>query len=512
MNNSAERDFIDLVTKEQIQEAIDLLEQNPSLISSPSQQSVSYIATVLLICDEIEECIRFCEFHIKKFENPDLYYNLAYAYELSEKPLDAIRHYQTAKLLSKDLQFRSDIHIRIQTLRYPQLNEDEFQQLISYQEQEKNYILEQLRNPHSTLNPDDFITALKPELGPQKIKILYGTMEIANHISHYLHYFRSNEFDVFGINYYPNYLEYNCDFSYDPVKIAPENPTGMFALNAMDLITDYDVFHFVFNQTLMPNGLDIIPLKRLNKTVFMHNLGSEIRLPEIARKHHRYWQYAEDYLRGLNSENIKSNLKELSKWIDHAIVNDYEMASYIKDYYKHVHMVGLPINLEKYSYSAQEDHLPIKIVHAPTNKSVKGSLFFEQAIEKLKLKYNITYHRIEKMDHEHAILAYKNADIVLDELIIGTYGSLTMECMAMGRCVVTFINPDFKTPHDEHIPVWSANVDNVCERIEELILSYETRAKLSSSARSYVERNNSLEIVGAKLLELYHSTYQEQQK
>lgn len=510
MNNSIEKDFIALVTNEQISEAIKLLEHNPDLITNPSQQSVSCVATVLLICDEVEECINFCEFHIKNFVNPDLYYNLAYAYELSRNNLNAIKYYQCAKLMSTDFELRSDIHFRIQTLRYPDLNDESLQQLITHQEQEKNYIIEQLRNSKTLLNPKDFITIDKPNLGKQNLKIFFGTMEIANHISHYLQYFRSKNFDVLGINYVPNYLSYNCDFSYDPATIAPENPISLYALNAMDLIVDYDVFHFVFNRTLMPNGLDIIPLKQLKKTVFMHNLGSEIRLPEIARAHHNYWKYAEDYLINLDSEIITNNMRELSKWIDHCIVNDYEMASYVKSYYKNVHMIGLPINLEKYNFKVQENHLPIKIVHAPTNKSVKGSVYFENAIEKLKQKYNITYQRIEKTDHENAISIYSEADIVLDELIIGTYGSLTMECMAMGRCVVTFINPDFKTPHDESIPVWTANIDNVYERIEELILSFEQRAKLAISGRSYVERNNSLDIIGAKLLELYQSAYDAQ--
>jgi hypothetical protein len=503
MNNIVEREFIELVTEEHIQEAINLLDRNPTLISTPSQQSVSYIATVLLICDEIEECIRFCEFNVKKFTNPDLYYNLAYAYEISNLPLKAIRNYQCSKLLSKDLDLRSDIHKHIQSLRYPQLDDVSMQQLIKYQEQEKAYILEQLKNPQNLLSPEEYITTTKPDLGIQKPKILYGTMEIANHISHYLSYFRSQEFDVLGVNYFPNYLEYNCDFSYNPATIAPDNPTGLFALNAIDLIADYDVFHFVFNRTLMPNSTDIIPLKQLNKKVFMHNLGSEIRIPEIAKKHHPFWNNAQDYLDGLNSEMIKNNLKTFSRWIDHCIVNDYEMKSYVKDYYKNVHMIGLPIDLEKYAYKPQEDHLPIRIVHAPTNKSVKGSIFFEEAIEKLSQKYHISYQRIENMDHEQAINLINDSDIVLDQLIIGTYGSLAMESMAMGKCIVSFINPNLDTPHNEPIPIWNTTIENVYDRIEEIILSFEKRLSLSNKARNYVERNNDCNLICEKLLKLY---------
>ena len=115
------------------------------------------------------------------------------------------------------------------------------------------------------------------------------------------------------------------------------------------------------------------------------------------------------------------------------------------------------------------------------------------------------FRSIENLPHEEAMKYYKEADIVLDELIIGTYGSLTIECLAMGRCVATFIHPGFKTPHADEIPVWSVNVDNLMERLEMLINSYELRCSLSLKGREYVEKHNDYNAVGAELIKIYMS-------
>lgn len=498
-----EKQFIAYIENQAYDEAKALLETNDSLIDAPGSAEVaSAVALYLLMNQDYDSCITYARHYLKTFPSADLYFNTAYAYECLGNSLMAIEHYQCARLYTLDTDLRSEAHLRIQSLRYGHLSEADFECLLQYKAEERNYIIAQLESPSTLVDPNLYIKTKMPHIERQ-VFILFGTMEIANHIAHYLNYFRGQGFDVFGINYVPSYLEYDCDFSYSLESLSGEAAFNHYTQNAADLIGDYDVFHFLFNKTLMPNAADIIPLKVLKKAVFMHGLGSEIRTPSIARGHHPYWAYAEDYLGQLNEASITQNLKVYSHWIDNAIVNDYEMRSYVEGYYKKLHMVGLPIDLVKYPYVGISDSQTITVVHAPTNKSVKGSKYFEAALEQLQSKYTIHYHRVEQMTHENAMKIYSQADIILDELIIGTYGSLTIECMAMGKCVCTFINPGFKPPHDEAIPVWSVTVDNVVERLDALFASLEERAALSAAARSYVERYNDISKIGVDLLKIY---------
>lgn len=498
-----EKQFITYIETQAYDQAKALLDANDSLIDAPGSAEVaSAVALYLLMNEEYDSCAAYGQHYLKTLPSADLYFNTAYAHECLGNTLLAIEYYQCARLYTLDADLRAEAHLKIQTLRYSDLSEADFECLLQYKSEERSYILAQLQSPSTLIDPNLYMKTKLPHMERQ-VFILLGTMEIANHIAHYLNHFRGQGFDVFGINYVPSYLEYDCDFSHSLEALSGEAALNHYMQNAADLIGDYDVFHFLFNKTLMPNASDIIPLKVLKKAVFMHGLGSEIRTPSIARAHHPYWAYAEDYLAQLNESVITQNLKALSHWIDHGIVNDYEMKSYVEGYYKNLHMIGLPIDLNKYPFVGVSESKTITVVHAPTNKSVKGSKYFEAALAQLKDKYDIRYHRVEQTTHENAMKIYSQADVILDELIIGTYGSLTIECMAMGKCVCTFINPGFKTPHNEPIPVWSVTVDNVVDRLDALFASLEERKALSKAARSYVERNNDISKIGIDLLKIY---------
>lgn len=501
-NHILEKPFINFMDQNNIEQAIDYLDKYPSLIKMPSQKTASYISALLIICNELNECIKFSEHQIKINPSSDLHYNLAYAYELNGNVLEAIKNYQCARLFSLDLEFRNEIQVKILKFKYPNVDTPTFDSIVEYTQSVKKFIKAQLTQPTENLNPKDFVNQ-KPPLIESQISILYGTIEIANHISHYVKYFRNNNFNVLGINYAPSYLNYECDFSQNLATLSPNEISTHYLLNAVDLINDYDVFHFLFNQTLIPNHIDLIVLKKLRKKVFMHNLGSEIRIPDIARKMNPYWKYAENYLSNLNGPQIQNTLQFLSSWIDNSIVNDYEMRSYTEKYYKNIYMIGLPIDIDKYSFQPLKESKIIHIVHAPTNSNVKGTAIFECAIKELSEKYPIRYTRVERMAHSEAIAQYKIADIIFDQLIIGTHGSFTIECLAMGKCVATFINEDLPTPHGEDIPIWNVNVNNIVQRLEELISSFDLRSDLSQRARKYAEKNNDYNIICKLLLDIY---------
>ncbi len=505
--NPIENQLINLIENGLYQDANSFLDKHPELIDSPSEKTASGISMLLILMGDLDACLSFASYHLKKVPSADLYYNKAYALEQLGDFQNAIVSYQCARLFTIDPDLRRDSTVKIQQLRFPELDETELIAHLEYMSNTKEFIIDQINSPKKILEPSNYNITATPVV-VDKPRILYGTMEIANHMSHYIRYFRDHGYDTIGIDYIPSYLRYDSDFSYDINQLTPQNTRNHFIENAADLILDYDVFHFLFNRTLMPDGSDIIPLKLLNKTVFMHNLGSEIRIPSIARSHHPFWHYAEEYLNQLNEDIICSNLKIYSSWIDHCIINDQEMLSYVEPYYKNTHMIGLPIDLKKYPYIGIKNEVPLKFVHAPTNQSVKGSTYFESAILHLQKKYNILYQRIERTGHEDAIKQYAEADIVLDELIIGTYGSLTIECLAMGKCVVTFINPGFDTPHGSEIPVWSVNVDNIIDRLELLINSPEIRQSLSNAGRAYVEKFNDVSKIGSSLLSLYTSEFE----
>ena len=86
----------------------------------------------------------------------------------------------------------------------------------------------------------------------------------------------------------------------------------------------------------------------------------------------------------------------------------------------------------------------LRIVHAPTDREAKGTGFIISALENLADKYPgcIEICLLENMDHDQLIKNLMNADLVVDQILIGWYGALAAEAMKMGKPVVARIAED----------------------------------------------------------------------
>lgn len=85
---------------------------------------------------------------------------------------------------------------------------------------------------------------------------------------------------------------------------------------------------------------------------------------------------------------------------------------------------------------------PLRLVHLPTNRDVKGTSFFVEAVAQARasgLEFDFTL--IENMPNNDALKVIAEADILLDQLRVGWYGGVAVEAMAMGKPVVAYLNP-----------------------------------------------------------------------
>jgi glycosyltransferase involved in cell wall biosynthesis len=91
---------------------------------------------------------------------------------------------------------------------------------------------------------------------------------------------------------------------------------------------------------------------------------------------------------------------------------------------------------------ASQGHRP-KIVHAPSNRLVKGSDYLLSALAELEAEgLGFELVLVENMPHAEALRAYQQADLVVDQLRIGWYGAFAVEVMAMGKPVVCFLKDE----------------------------------------------------------------------
>ncbi len=324
------------------------------------------------------------------------------------------------------------------------------------------------------------------------MKIFHGTTEIAGQMGILSDGLKQQGFESTGYNTYHSYLGYKDNLintSEDEIKKMKD-----------EIIDSFDIFHFHYCTTLDKNYEDLPLIFNKQKKMIMHHWGNDVRFHEQAKENNPY-VYTGD---SPANEVIHERLSKITPYIKQAIVQDYEVYDYVKDYYDKVHVVPIAINLQHFKpfYPPLHKKKPL-LLHAPTNPDFKGTVYIEEVIDKLRKNYDFDYQRIEKMSHDEVIDLYEKADIIIDQILCGSYGLLSVESMALGKPVVTYIRPDLVSTFPSVLPIVNANPDTLYEKVKILLEQPLLRQNLGILGRGYVEKYHDHRIITEHLINIY---------
>lgn len=266
-----------------------------------------------------------------------------------------------------------------------------------------------------------------------------------------------------------------------------------------------DIFHFHYGQTLMYNS-DLAILKFFRKKIFMEFHGSDLR--DTIRAH-EINPYDIETEQGLTPRHQKLILSAC-KFADGIILHDDELIPYLPE--NHPPIFVVPLRIDPYDIAVSEQtykNEKITIVHAPTNRQLKGSDYIEDAIHDLQQEIDINYVRVENMKRKEAFDIYQNADIIIDQIRIGTYGVFAIEGMAMAKPVITYLMPSMELALPEELPIVSANKDTIKQKLKELISNEEARKSIGEKGRIYAETYHDYRINSKLLLDIYQGKFHE---
>lgn len=269
---------------------------------------------------------------------------------------------------------------------------------------------------------------------------------------------------------------------------------------------DYDVFHFHYGETFFPDRSDLPILKKMGKKVVIQHRGSDVRILSVARSFNNPYVRIKEG-RSRRKSVIVNKLKDLSSYIDHVIVADHELYPYVKNYYKHVHIIRQAVNIKKLipEYPSPLQDKPL-IIHAPTNTNVKGTDYVLKAIKRMEKKgLSFNFKLIEKMKHEEALKLYRTADIIIDQLLIGSFGIFSLEAMALGKPVVCYIREGMTEKYPGKLPIINANPETLYDTLKYLVKHPEKRYKAGYRGRRYVEEYHDSLMIAKQLAALYKS-------
>lgn len=158
------------------------------------------------------------------------------------------------------------------------------------------------------------------------------------------------------------------------------------------------------------------------------------------------------------------------------------------------HTLCIDVSEWQISSSRSRDEV-VRIAHSSNHRNIKGTKYIIAACERLlSTGYTVDLDIIERVSREEVKRRFAEADIIVEQLIIGIYGMSAVEAMALGKPVVSYIRDDvsmLKMWHD--CPVVNANPDTLYDRLVELVSTDPQKLlKLGSMGRRYVEQEHSI--------------------
>jgi glycosyltransferase involved in cell wall biosynthesis len=112
------------------------------------------------------------------------------------------------------------------------------------------------------------------------------------------------------------------------------------------------------------------------------------------------------------------------------------------------------------------------------------------------------------MPNAEALAHYRHADIVIDQLLVGWYGVLAMEAMALGKTVICYIRSDLSGYFGESMPILNANPDTITSVLRDAIQDTELRREVARRGRAFVETVHDSRIVAGAAAQLYQKILQ----
>jgi glycosyltransferase involved in cell wall biosynthesis len=143
---------------------------------------------------------------------------------------------------------------------------------------------------------------------------------------------------------------------------------------------------------------------------------------------------------------------------------------------------------------------PVRVMHAPNHRGIKGTEFLLAAVEELRAEgLDIDLELVEGRTNDEVRRLMGEVDVFADQFILSGYGLAAIEGMASGLPVMCNLEDDYVMrlyrlySFVGECPVVSASPELIADRLRTLITRPDLRRELGEAGRRYVERFHSEE-------------------
>ena len=334
------------------------------------------------------------------------------------------------------------------------------------------------------------------------MRIFIGLAEVANNAFTYAKAFQALGHETYTVIVERNsfYLDSTYDTVLNEVGVAPEKLLSRSEMLRRRIkvfiraLRNCDTFLFLFGTSFLPGHWDYPILKLFGKHIVSIFFGDDVR----------YWYAYEQEMRLLGWEaDLKPYLEYRKSDVTDFFVTKLKRVRAAERYADLIlsqpsqgelqtrpyMRVNVPLNLSQYHFNVPEREVPL-VVHAPSDRAVKGTEFVLETVEKLKREgLPFEFQLAEKMPNTRVRELLAKADIVVDQLFSQTVAGLALESLATGNVVLAKYSSEYShIPSD--CPVVNVTVDTLPTELRRFILNRDLRRQLANAGRKYVERHH----------------------
>ena len=333
----------------------------------------------------------------------------------------------------------------------------------------------------------------------KRLRVLHAPAEIAGQASVLARALRALGVEALSLAYNPGFPQYQPDelLPYDSWPPLPRY-AGYLASAARHL-GRYDLYHFHFGRTLIPpHNLDLPLVRRLGGRVVFHYHGCDVRnrAHMLATHARATCTECDPFCIPARQQRILASAK---RHADAELVSTPDLLESAPD----ARHLPVAADLAAYPFAPPRGE-PKLVLHAPTNRLIKGTRHVEHAYDALRPHFlGVRFEVAERLPWRELVALLAQADVVVDQVFMGWYGMVAVEAMALGKPVLCYIRPDFE-PRLRDCPILRCHLEDLADRLAEALTSAD-RAGLGEQGRAYVEREHAAPVIAERLLELYRS-------
>ena len=275
-------------------------------------------------------------------------------------------------------------------------------------------------------------------------------------------------------------------------------------------LRNYDLFNFYSGYSLLPLNLDLPFLRLLGRKITMTYCGTDVRLVSIEKRRNPFW-FMLTMGRNRPAFDVIKRLFIIwhRLWV-HRVIAPRGLYDSARLYFPPAKIVSdiwlhNPMDIAHYKPTAYRTNKVPLVVHAPSKTGIKGSRYVAAAVKQLQAEgFNFIYKRLHGLPYRqvHAVLR-DEADIIVDQFIIGDFGTLAVEGMYYGKPVMCYQAKAIKAVHYPSCPLVNASLLTLKDKLAWLITHPEERIRIGKAGRAYVEKHFDREKLNQAIWDLY---------